>query len=335
MTETESQKQINVYDFDKTIYDGDSTVDFWKFCLKHHKKILFSTPSLILPFIKYCFGIIDKTKFKECFFRFLKKLPDADAEVKAFWDTHFVHIKDWYLSSKEPSDVIISASPEFLLRPAAEKLGVSLIASSVNPLNGKFTGENCKGEEKVKRFRAEYPDAEIKKFYSDSLSDTPLAEISNEAYIVSGDKIIPWNEYHPSGLTKMKKTFLSKDFLLFIFCGGVGTLTNFICSLLISLLIDPTVSYVFGYFISLFVTYALSAKLIFSAKLKPLVFGKFVISYLPNFLIQIIFVALFINILGWHKAIAYALAIIIGLPISFLLVKVFAFKRRQSTNLVK
>lgn len=195
MTETESQKQINVYDFDKTIYDGDSTVDFWKFCLKRHRKILFTTPSLILPFIKYCFGIIDKTKFKECFFRFLKKLPDTDAEVKVFWDTHFANIKEWYLSSKESDDLIISASPEFLLRPAAEKLGVSLIASSVNPSNGKFTGENCKGEEKVKRFRAEYPDAEIKKFYSDSLSDAPLAEISKEAYVVKNEKLIPWSEF--------------------------------------------------------------------------------------------------------------------------------------------
>ena len=27
----------NIYDFDKTIYDGDSTVDFFLFCLKREK----------------------------------------------------------------------------------------------------------------------------------------------------------------------------------------------------------------------------------------------------------------------------------------------------------
>lgn len=31
---------MNVYDFDETIYDGDSTVDFYKYCLRrpsvHH-----------------------------------------------------------------------------------------------------------------------------------------------------------------------------------------------------------------------------------------------------------------------------------------------------------
>ena len=30
---------MNVYDFDKTIYDGDSSVDFYKFSLKRHPKL--------------------------------------------------------------------------------------------------------------------------------------------------------------------------------------------------------------------------------------------------------------------------------------------------------
>ena len=31
--------KMNVYDFDKTIYDGDSTADFYLFSLKRHKGI--------------------------------------------------------------------------------------------------------------------------------------------------------------------------------------------------------------------------------------------------------------------------------------------------------
>lgn len=193
--EKETPKLINVYDFDKTIYAGDSSVDFWKFCLRRHKKIIFNTPSIIFSFVKYSFGITNKTKFKEVFFRFLKKLPNTNAEVSAFWEKHFTNIKGWYLTSKEESDLIISASPDFLLRPVAEKLGVSLIASHVNQSTGMFTGENCNGEEKVKRFREEYRYTDIRKFYSDSLSDAPLAEISQEAYIVKDEKIIPWSEF--------------------------------------------------------------------------------------------------------------------------------------------
>ena len=43
------------------------------------------------------------------------------------------------------------------------------------------------------RFREIFADAEIDKFYSDSYSDTPLAEISNKAYIVKGEELLPWD----------------------------------------------------------------------------------------------------------------------------------------------
>ena len=32
--------RIDVYDFDGTIYDGDSTVDFTRFCLRRHPAVL-------------------------------------------------------------------------------------------------------------------------------------------------------------------------------------------------------------------------------------------------------------------------------------------------------
>ena len=326
MTENPS---VNVYDFDDTIYQGDSSIDFWKFCLRRHPKILLSLPRVSVSFCKYLFGLCRKTEFKEAFFSFLRYVPDVEEDVSLFWKRHSTKIQQWYLAQKQDSDVIISASPEFLLRPAADKLGVSLIASTVDVKSGKFTGENCKGEEKVRRFSEEYQGVEIEKFYSDSLSDTPLAERAGEAFIISGGEQIPWGDYQPGVLSRMTKTFLSRDFLLFVFCGGMGTLTNFVCSLAISTQINPTAAYVGGYGISLFVTYALSAILIFSEKLRIRDFAKFVVSYIPNFLIQIIFVAIFLNIFCWNKVIVYALAILIGLPISFVLVKFFAFGRKN------
>ena len=44
---------INGYDFDETIYDGDSSVDFYFFCLRKNKKVLKQLPEQIKSFIKY------------------------------------------------------------------------------------------------------------------------------------------------------------------------------------------------------------------------------------------------------------------------------------------
>lgn len=32
---------MNVYDFDKTIYDGDSTIDFYFYCSKNIQKLYY------------------------------------------------------------------------------------------------------------------------------------------------------------------------------------------------------------------------------------------------------------------------------------------------------
>jgi phosphoserine phosphatase len=59
--------------------------------------------------------------------------------------------------------------------------------------SGKYDGENCHGKEKVVRFRALYKNNKVDKFYSDSKSDTPMAMISEEPYLVKGNKIKPWS----------------------------------------------------------------------------------------------------------------------------------------------
>ena len=179
---------MNVYDFDQTIYYGDSTRDFYFFCLKHYPQIMKYLPMTAVHAIKFGAKIMPKTKFKEKFYMFLKSIPDIDLAVEKFWKSHEKNIKEWYLAQKREDDLIISASPEFLLAPICNKLGVRLIASRVNKYSGKTEGENCWGEEKVRRFN-EAGGGNIKEFYSDSLSDTPLAYLAEKAILVKGNKL--------------------------------------------------------------------------------------------------------------------------------------------------
>lgn len=186
---------MNVYDFDNTIYNGDSTFDFYLFCMKRHKKILTLVPDLFVAWVKYyVLHIGTKTQFKESMYKFLRYC-DADNDVKDFWQIHNKNIKNWYLEQRKDDDVIISASPEFLLYPLKDIYGFDVIASKVDKEEGKYEGINCYYDEKVKRFRQEYPDGNIECFYSDHYSDEPLAKMADKAYIVDGDKILNWDFY--------------------------------------------------------------------------------------------------------------------------------------------
>ena len=148
---------MNVYDFDGTIYDGDSTIDFYKFLVNRKKALIFKMPNQIIHIIKYIFKLISKEELKECFYNIFQSFDNIDECVNQFWDSHVYKIKEWYLEQQKSSDVIISASPFLLLEPVCKKLGVKyLIASNVNKKTGKFIGVNCYGEEKVIRFKEKF-----------------------------------------------------------------------------------------------------------------------------------------------------------------------------------
>jgi putative flippase GtrA len=323
---------MNVYDFDHTIYRGDSSLDFFLFVLSRKPYLAVLAPLQLWGILLYFFHRVSKETMKEYFFSFIRFIP-LEAMVRRFWDRNIGKINQWYMRQRQDSDVVISASPEFLLEPVVrEYLHCALIGSKLDPKTGKYTGKNCHGEEKARRFRVAYPHAEIDRFYSDSYSDAPLADIAQQSFMVKGDSIVPWQTIKEPFMAKIKRVYFSRDFILFVFCGGIGTLVNFVVSLLISTKINPSAAYIAGYVISLFAAYSLNARLIFRTNIRFRQFISFVISYIPNFLILFSFVLFFLNILGWNKVIVYALAGLFGLPVTFILVKLIAFRKNNTKD---
>ena len=73
---------MNVYDFDKTIYDGDSTMHFYLFCLRRHPRIFPLAVPLVRGAIKYyVLNRGTKTMMKEKMYRFLLKIDSEPASA--------------------------------------------------------------------------------------------------------------------------------------------------------------------------------------------------------------------------------------------------------------
>lgn len=175
----------NVYDFDHTIYRGDASLDFIVFCMRRHPSLIYYLPADCIAIFLYLVGIWDRKQIKQVAFAFLKSIKNIDQELEIFWAHNEQKLEDWYLKQKQPSDVIISASPEFLLRPIITKLGVDImIATRMNKRTGKIEGENCRAGEKVTRLLQINPNPSFLNAYSDSLSDLPLLKLAQNPYIV-------------------------------------------------------------------------------------------------------------------------------------------------------
>lgn len=83
--------------------------------------------------------------------------------------------------------VIVTASPETTVAPFARRLGAEgllgtqLAFDSRDRVTGAFAGENCRGEEKVRRLRTAYgDDMTLAAAYGDTSGDTEMIAIAKE-----------------------------------------------------------------------------------------------------------------------------------------------------------
>lgn len=128
-------------------------------------------------------------------------------------------------------------------------------------------------------------------------------------------------------VTKCKNIFLSIEFMKFVIIGVINTFNGTLFSYIYSSFLNENIAFIFGYITGLLISYLLNSYFTFKESLSIQKFIRFAISYIPNFLIQYIVVLIVINILDWYNLIAYGLAALIGVPVTFIIMKLFAFKK--------
>lgn len=187
-------KDIIVYDFDKTIYDGETSTDFMKFFLKRNPKYLLRIYKALHSLFYYN---SDLKRSKEIFFEILNGAPIEflKNEINEFWKIHKSKIFPWIYeeirnNKKEAEELIlISATPELFLEEISKELGFDKLIGTTFTKQDKFfvskiDGKNCKHQEKVVRLKEYLPEFNILAFYSDSMSDKPLFDLTDRKYFI-------------------------------------------------------------------------------------------------------------------------------------------------------
>lgn len=328
-----------LYDFDGTIYDGDSSVDFFIYNLKNNKKIMKMLPKILYKTIKYKLKLIGDTDLKEYIFSYLKYVPDIDSEVTEFWKNNENKIKQFYLEKDHSKDLITSASPEFFLKPICDKLKVfDLIGSDVDKKTGKFNKENNRGINKVKSFKEKYPKGIIMEMYSDSMNDKPLLDIAKKSYVIKKDKIYDYKTYKPSIIKRIWNKCFSiyhknEEIWNYLIAGGLTTLVSigsyalfakcFNINYIISNILSWIVAVVFAYFVNRIFVFKSKDK----NKLKE--FLSFTGARLLTLLLDTGLMILLVQILHVNDMISKVLVQIIIIIANYLISKLIIFRKKE------
>ncbi|MBL4938027.1 HAD-IB family hydrolase [Clostridium sp. YIM B02515] len=201
-------EKLAIFDVDYTLTKKETQIEFYKYMLKKDKKHILHMPKVILSGILFALNLIPLKSTKEYFISFIEGIREEEMKE---------HVKDFYenrlskLLYKDAIETIkrlkmegykiylISASPEFYLNELYNIKEVDkIIGTRYLCENGvhkrSMQGENCKGEEKVKRLMEEIKKEDIEVdfknsyMFSDSLSDLPLLNIVGNPYLINYKK---------------------------------------------------------------------------------------------------------------------------------------------------
>lgn len=185
---------MNVYDFDNTIYQGESGVDLFLGYLKKEPRLLAKLPMAVKCIYKYKTGKMSlddvMDKYAGVVEEFAQSIEDLEGDVIDFWDKNSSKIKPFYLRQRQDDDIIISACLDVVLEEICRRLNIKHFVGSKTDLENRKLINFCFRENKVKAFREKFPDAEIDNFYTDSLNDQPMIDLAKNAFLVKGDRLI-------------------------------------------------------------------------------------------------------------------------------------------------
>lgn len=200
--------KLAIFDVDYTITKKETLMQLYKYVvLKDIKNIRF-LPRALYSGAMYKIGVYDEKKVKESFLKFIDKIHEDDLLklVKNFYGDVLEKIlyEDAINMMKKLKGqgykiYLISASPEFYLNEFYGIKEVDMIIGTKFSIENKMfmrkmDGENCKGEEKVRRLKEVLKEKNIEVDYensymfSDSLSDKPLLDLVGNAYLINYKK---------------------------------------------------------------------------------------------------------------------------------------------------
>lgn len=322
-------KEFILYDFDGTIYDGDSGVDLVKFAFKKYPKTRRRIPKMIFVALLYILKIIKKEKMKNTLFSFLRDIDDVDKFVSDFWDVHEKKLKKFWLDTKHDRDIIISASGYFWLEPIAKKYKVyDLFATDINKNTGIVTGKNSHGKQKVINFYEKYPNSIILEMYTDSKNDLPLIKEAKKGYLVIKDNIYDYFDY------KKNKT---KEIINYLIVGVLTTFVNIATKFLLTLFIfnkenklELQIVLVISWIVSILFAYITNRLIVFKSKNKIVKESiSFITSRISTLLIEMFISFILISLLKLNYYIFTILIQVMIILLNYIFSKLFVFKKEQ------
>ncbi|MDR1691548.1 MAG: haloacid dehalogenase-like hydrolase [Rickettsiales bacterium] len=143
--------RLAVYDFDGTLVPFETQSKILFYAVRKNPLKILLLPYVIVVAILYYAKIVNELYMKSLVLKFLNSVV-----IESFWKENKKNVFPWvrqmFKQNKKDGKkvMVISASPENILRDIVFELGADYFIGTPVSKNGKkIVGKNCKGEQKV------------------------------------------------------------------------------------------------------------------------------------------------------------------------------------------
>lgn len=198
-------EKLAIFDVDYTLTKRETLMEFYTFMIKKSPRLIIHAPRAVISAFLYAVRVLDSKIAKENFIAFIDGIKEEKMQelVEEFYEKRLSKIiySDAIdtmrkLKAEGYKVYLISASAEFYLNELYKIKEVDkIIGTRFTSVGGKYSrrmaGENCKGEEKVRRLmevlKEENIEVNFKNSYmfSDSLADLPLFNLVGNPYLIN------------------------------------------------------------------------------------------------------------------------------------------------------
>ena len=184
---------MNVFDFDNTLYDGESSVDFALFLIRENRAVIRHLPSIFWNLFLYQRCWATREQLAAAMDRFLKTAirdsNDFQRLIAAFWKQNACKLNLALVNRIQPEDVILTAGPQILIEGVSDRLRTRRIIGSEIDLARKCLTWFNFGSRKVARFKMLCGGETAERFFTDSYNDRAMMTLAKRVYLVSGTRI--------------------------------------------------------------------------------------------------------------------------------------------------
>ena len=133
-------------------------------------------------------------------------------------------------------------------------------------------------------------------------------------------------------IINLKNIFISKKFIEFCPLGCINCFNDSLFSWIAEHFMQKNMAQIFGFLCGLTIAFFITSTFIFKTRPTFARYIKFLIAYIPNFIIYFLMGFITLNTLGLNQFLGTFLAAVAGGPITFIIIWVYTFSAPRTTK---